>query len=304
MTTALATREAGSLASQALTADQIALIKRQLMSAKREPTDDELALFVHQCERTGLDPFSRQIYAIFRKDRNGVERMGIQVSIDGLRLIADRTQRYAPGNSYWCGEDGVWRDVWLEAKAPMAARVIVRKLIGGQLIEFSVPAKWTEYKPSYDGAGLWQKMPTLMLAKCSEALALRKAFPAETSGLYTSEEMAQADSEDTIVAHVKETFDATEVVAAPKEFNEAAAHQAAAEAASTTPAPAPVNGDDPNAIVSEEQVAKLREYLTAINVPEPFLHFGLMTLGKEKVEDLTVGEAHRLMEDAQARFGG
>src|SRR3954451_21632140 len=95
--TALATREAPtSLARGPLTDEQVALIKRTLMSSKRPPTDDELALVINQCERTRLDPFSRQIYAIYRKDKwsGSGDKLTIQASIDGLRLIAERSGKF------------------------------------------------------------------------------------------------------------------------------------------------------------------------------------------------------------------
>jgi len=161
--------------------------QQQLISSSIAPgcTADELKLFAYACQRTGLDPFSKQIYAIKRGGK-----LTIQAGIDGLRSIAERSNELDGSATYWIGdtEGSQWTDVWLGSKPPAAAKTIIYRK--GCSHSFVGVARYADYA----GQGLWSRMPSAMLAKCSEALALRKAFPADMSGVYTVDEMEQAET--------------------------------------------------------------------------------------------------------------
>lgn len=182
------TTTGGSLPAMTFTPDQIDLVKR---TVAKGTTDDELALFLYTAKKTGLDPLVRQIYAVKRTGKSGPQ-MTIQTGIDGYRLMADRTGKYA-GN-----DDPVYDN----EKDPKKATVTVYKMVNGERCGFTATARWDQYYPGDLQGFMWKKMPHLMLGKCAEALALRKAFPAELSGVYVKEEMEQAGGTTTIDAEV------------------------------------------------------------------------------------------------------
>ena len=190
----------GAVAELRFSQDQLALLKTTIAKGT---DDNQFALFCEVAQRTGLNPFAKQIYAVIRNTKDGdkwVKTMTIQTGVDGYRLIAQRTGEYAGQRGpQWCGEDAAWRDVWLAKTPPSAARVGVFRTgfvepVWGVATLSSYQQTDKEGKPS----GLWRSMPDVMIAKCAEVLALRKAFPQELSGLYADEEMSQADNDDPI----------------------------------------------------------------------------------------------------------
>lgn len=160
---------------------------------------DQLQQALNICLQYHLTPLKRQIHFSLRSKKVGneyVPSLTYLVTVDGLRGIAERSDKYqGQVGPFWCGPDGQWSDVWLKPGFPVAAKVGVNK--AGFREPLYAVAKFAEYsQKDKDGKPqqMWAKMPDAMVAKCAEALALRRAFPDETSGLYTVEEMQQADN--------------------------------------------------------------------------------------------------------------
>jgi hypothetical protein len=144
-----------------MTPSDSSLLRRTITA---QLSDDEHALFLAACERSGLDPFARQIYAM----RRGA-RLVIEATIDGLRISAERTGKYSGQlGPEWCGTDGMWRDIWTGDKPPTAARVGIKRS------DFSEPLWGKALYPEYvQDTEFWRDMPTLMVAKVAEAIRTR-----------------------------------------------------------------------------------------------------------------------------------
>lgn len=184
------------------TPDQVAIL-RQI--GLEDATDGDLNLFFHVCRTTGLDPFRKQIYMIGRNTKvvewveddraqNGrrriekwVTKYTIQTGINGYRRNGREAAKRL-GDSltfdgpYWCGEDGEWREVWPAKKPPVAAKFTVFR--NGE--PFSAVVHYDEFVQTNSNGqpnSMWDRMPRNQTAKCAEAMAFRRAYPDDFSGL-------------------------------------------------------------------------------------------------------------------------
>jgi len=188
----------GGITLQSLQAKREFLMETVCRPSKRKATDAEFELFARVCALRQLNPLTKHIYAVFRWDsRVGGEKMIIQTSIDGFRLIAQRTGEYrGQVGPHWCGDDGEWRDVWVSDRLPTAARVgVIREGFKEPVYSVAKTSSFIQTNKEGQPTGQWANMPEVMIAKCAEAQALRRAFPEELSNIYTDDEMNQADSE-------------------------------------------------------------------------------------------------------------
>ncbi len=177
--------------------DQYELVVRTVAKGLDE---NELGLFFYECKRRGVHPLDRMIYAIKRKDNSeegAAARVTFQCSIDYYRAAAEDTGKYLAQEPVVFGEQmslskacksGAGHD---DVVVPeFATATVVRKNEeDGETMKISATAYFREYYPGERMGHMWRKMPFGQLAKCAEALALRKAFPRKLGGLYVNEEV-------------------------------------------------------------------------------------------------------------------
>ncbi len=173
-----------------LTRDQTELIKHTVAIGA---TDTELQLFLYQARKRGLDPLTRQIHFIKRKqynlDTEKYDEVGtIQTGIDGFRVIADRTGKLSGIKRGVIKENGKLVGAWAEVYRSDWAQPAREE------VSFD---EYCQKKKDGNPMRLWASMPETMIKKVAEAAALRMAFPEDLSGIYSHEEMHQADIEIT-----------------------------------------------------------------------------------------------------------
>lgn len=172
--------------------EQQRAIREMLIPADRDGkrpavSGAQMALFAEVCRRTGLDPFTKQIYLLPIQGR-----MHIHISIDGLRNIAARSGEPISSATYWKARGGEWQDAWEGPDAPFAALCVVKRG-GGEHRAVVLLSEFRGIGPN------WKDRPAHQLGIVAERHALRKACPFEiaaTSRTVTEAGAVVSESDD------------------------------------------------------------------------------------------------------------
>lgn len=182
--TGLTTVKQGQITQFDFSTEQIDVIRNQIA---RGASDAQMKYFLNVCKSRGLNPILNDIYCVVPKDPNA--KMIIMLGIDGLRKIAlnsNLCEGYT--KQQWCGDDGIFVDVWTKKEKPIAGQIAIYRK------GFREPTWGIAYMDAYFAGDKeqWRKNYLHMIIKVATSMAIKAAFPENTSGFYISEEMDQA----------------------------------------------------------------------------------------------------------------
>ena len=180
--------------------ERVELIRRTI--CPRGIGEDEFALFIEQCKRSGLDPLLKEAFCVARRQNAGsrekpnwVSRHEFQPSEAGMLARAERFPdcKGIQASAVYA-EDEIIVD---QGKGEVVHRFNPAKrkgsLVGAWarvVREGKLPVVvWLDFAGYVQQTPLWAKIPTTMIEKCARVAALRKAYPEAFGGLYVREEM-------------------------------------------------------------------------------------------------------------------
>lgn len=170
----------------ALTREQVELVKR---TCAKDATDDELNLFLSYCKAKGTNPLAKEIY--FSKYNGQVNFLTSYHFL--LAKVQETGQFEGMTQALFCGEDGVWKELWTGKELPYACKIgVYRK--GYREPVYSIRYMSEVYKGtvSPNKPNQWNNQPLQMLKKCTISDALRLACDDILRGMYIIDEMPTA----------------------------------------------------------------------------------------------------------------
>lgn len=180
-----------------LTQSEIDLVHRTVALGT---TADQFALFLWFCRKHQLDPVAKEVYCVlFNNTSTGEKDMVIITGIGGLRGMAARNHPADYGSTdqpIYTWFDPPQQTPWHKS-IPESCTVSVWKK--GADRPTTATLYWEEFAPKdlrEDKAQFWCRSPKNQLAKCTEAQALRKAYP-DLANIYVREELAQIEEQYT-----------------------------------------------------------------------------------------------------------
>lgn len=231
-------------ALERFTPEDLELIRRFVAP---DSSDHELAFFLQFAQAQGLNPFQGELVGVPRWNAKAKKNtMSIQVTVRGERVLAERTGLYGGQDEpEWCGPDARWLDVWLDEKAPAAARVrVYRKDWDRPAVGVARYASYVQLNREGEPVGLWKTSADFMLAKCAEASALRKAFsgsremsPASRASMEARQAGLDDNGRHALVAEVTDGRTSSTREMTDEELLEFRAEVARLEAAAPEPTP-------------------------------------------------------------------